>query len=186
MEAKNSIFKISGLLALFVFLNASALMAQDMNMNMHKVEVAKAICVLYPTQGNSVTGTITFTVTDQGVRVVADIHGLTPGNHGFHIHECGDCSALDGTSAGGHFNPMQKSHGSPMDMTRHLGDMGNIVADANGDAHLDYIDTVISLSGEYSIIGRSIIVHKSEDDLKTQPTGNAGARIACGVIGIGK
>jgi Cu-Zn family superoxide dismutase len=186
MEVKNSIFKISELLALFVFLNTSALMAQDMNMNMHKVEVTKAVCVLYPTQGNNVTGTITFTVTDQGVRVVADIHGLTPGKHGFHIHECGDCSAQDGNSAGGHFNPLGKSHGSPMDMMRHLGDMGNIEADANGDAHLEYIDNTISLSGENSIIGRSIIVHKSEDDLKTQPTGNAGARVACGVIGIGK
>jgi Cu-Zn family superoxide dismutase len=81
---------------------------------------------------------------------------------------------------------MGKSHGSPMDMMRHMGDLGNIDANANGDAHLEYVDNLISLSGEYTIIGRSIIVHNAEDDLKTQPTGNAGARVACGVIGIAK
>jgi superoxide dismutase, Cu-Zn family len=167
-------------LCLIVF--ANNILAQDM----HKMDVNKAVCILYPTQGNKVTGTITFAKSDKGINVVADIHGLTPGKHGFHIHECGDCSAADGSSAGGHFNPMEKSHGSPMDMLRHMGDMGNIVANANGDAHMEYVDNVISLSGEYSIIGRSIIVHKAEDDLKTQPTGNAGARIACGVIGIVK
>lgn len=148
--------------------------------------ISNAVCVLYPTQGNNVTGTIIFTKVEKGVQIVADIKGLTKGKHGFHIHECGDCSSIDGSSAGGHFNPSGKSHGAPMDMMRHMGDMGNIVADDQGNAHFDYVDNIMTLEGENSIIGRSVIIHKGEDDLKTQPTGNAGARVACGVIGIAK
>jgi len=154
--------------------------APDMQVSQH------AICVLYPTKGNSVTGTVIFTETSDGVKVMADIKGLTPGKHGFHIHEFGDCSSPDGTSAGGHFNPENKSHGAPMDMNRHMGDMGNVVAGADGSAHLEYVDHMIQLSGPESIIGHSMILHKSEDDMKTQPTGNAGPRVACGVIGIAK
>jgi Cu-Zn family superoxide dismutase len=112
--------------------------------------------------------------------------GLKKGKHGFHIHEFGDCSAPDGTSAGGHFNPEGKMHGAPVDMSRHAGDMGNIEADESGKAHLEYIDPMMSLTGDHSIIGRSVILHQNEDDLKTQPTGNAGPRIACGVIGVAK
>jgi Cu-Zn family superoxide dismutase len=164
--------------------------AQTMNSSMQMSSavstVTKAVCVLYPTTGNNTTGIVTFTKVGEGVKVVADLQGLSKGKHGIHIHECGDCSAADGASAGGHFNPMAKSHGAPMDAMRHEGDMGNIVADEMGKAHLEYIDKNISFEGSASIIGRSVIVHKNEDDLKTQPTGNAGARIACGVIGIGK
>jgi Cu-Zn family superoxide dismutase len=164
--------------------------AQTMNSNMQmpaaKSTVTKAVCVVYPTLGNTVTGTIIFTKVNDGVKVVADLQGLSVGKHGIHIHECGDCSAADGSSAGGHFNPMAKSHGAPMDAMRHEGDMGNIEADATGKAHLEYVDKSITLEGMTSIIGRSVIVHKDEDDLKTQPTGNAGARVACGVIGLGK
>jgi Cu-Zn family superoxide dismutase len=118
--------------------------------------------------------------------VVADLQGLTKGKHGFHIHEFGDCNSPDGTSAGGHFNPEGKTHGAPMDMSRHEGDMGNLEADDSGKAYLEYLDTVIKLKGPNSIIGRSIIVHKGEDDLKSQPAGNAGPRVACGVIGVAK
>jgi Cu-Zn family superoxide dismutase len=185
MKTNKSFYKTLGFMALAIALFTTNLKAQDMPKMDMKMNL-KAVCVLYPTQGNNVTGTITFTATEKGVRVVADIHGLTQGKHGFHIHECGDCTAANGSSAGGHFNPMGKSHGSSTDMMRHMGDMGNIVADANGNAQLDYFDNIISLTGEYSIIGRAIIVHKDEDDLKTQPTGNAGARVACGVIGISK
>jgi superoxide dismutase, Cu-Zn family len=149
-------------------------------------KVQKAICQIYPTQGSAVTGIVTFTQTPEGVKVVADLKGLSKGKHGFHIHECGDCSAADGTSAGGHFNPEKMNHGAPTDAMHHTGDLGNIEADENGTAHLEYVDKGISLSGSNSIIGRSIIVHKNEDDLKTQPTGNAGARLGCGVIGVGK
>jgi len=149
-------------------------------------EMTKAICVLYPTQGNTVSGTITFTGTEAGVKVVVDVQGLSKGKHGFHIHEFGDCNSPDGSSAGGHFNPGAMNHGGPMDMTRHMGDMGNLEADESGKVHMEYVDPVISLKGEHSIIGRSVILHKNEDDLKTQPTGNAGPRIACGVIGLAK
>jgi superoxide dismutase, Cu-Zn family len=164
--------------------------AQTMNSTMQMADAKnttqKAVCVLHPTQGNNVTGLITFTKVDNGVKVVADLQGLSKGNHGIHIHECGDCSAADGASAGGHFNPMGESHGAPMDAMRHEGDMGNITADETGNAHLEYIDKMISLGGMASVIGRSVIVHKNEDDLKTQPTGNSGPRVACGVIGIAK
>lgn len=148
------------------------------------MKVHPAVCVLNPTVGNKVMGTVRFTEVVGGVKVVADIRGLTPGKHGFHIHECGDCTFPDGSSAGGHFNPKKMNHGSPMDAMRHEGDMGNIEADASGKAHLEYVDKTISFQGETSIIGRSIIVHEKEDDMKTQPSGNAGARLACGVIGI--
>jgi Cu-Zn family superoxide dismutase len=166
--------------------------AQDMKNNKAMPMAAKAstvktaVCIVYPTQGNNVSGTVTFTAVNGGVKVVADLQGLSKGKHGIHIHECGDCTAADGTSAGGHFNPMSKSHGAPMDAMRHEGDMGNIEADDSGKAHLEYVDNTISFEGDASIIGRSVIIHKNEDDFKTQPTGNAGARVACGVIGIGK
>lgn len=159
----------------------------DNKMSMASVpKIVKAVCLLQPTTGNNVTGIITFTQTDGGIKVVADLQGLTKGKHGFHIHECGDCTASDGSSAGGHFNPDKTSHGSPTDMIRHSGDLGNVEADDSGKAHLEYTDNMIAFDGEHSIIGRSVIVHKSEDDFKTQPTGNSGARVACGVIGIAK
>ncbi|MDF3054191.1 MAG: Superoxide dismutase [Gammaproteobacteria bacterium] len=145
---------------------------------------SKAIAVLIPTQGQQASGTVLFTQTDKGVEVVADINGLKPGDHGFHIHEYGDCSAPDGTSAGEHFNPKDKHHASPQNNDRHAGDLGNIKADDKGKAHYTTLDKFISLKGTKNIIGRSVIVHADQDDLKTQPSGNAGARIACGVIGI--
>lgn len=158
----------------------------DQTMSTQPAKIQKAICVLYPTQGNNVSGIITFTRTDSGIKVVADLKGLSKGRHGFHIHECGDCSASDGASAGSHFNPTGKPHGGPRDIYRHTGDMGNIEADNSGRAHLEYVDSTISFEGANSIIGRAVIVHKNEDDLKSQPAGNAGARLACGVIGIAK
>ncbi len=131
-------------------------------------------------------GTVTFTKTDDAVQVVADVTGLTPGEHGFHIHEFGDCSATDATSAGGHFNPTHKPHGAPDAAERHVGDLGNLEADASGKAHLEWKDKVMKLTGEDSIVGHAMIVHQKADDLKTQPTGNAGGRVACGVIGVAK
>lgn len=148
--------------------------------------INKAVCVLHPTEGNDVTGTVTFTRDGSTVKVVADLQGLTPGKHGFHIHEYGDCSAADGTSAGGHFNPENTQHGGLNSAERHVGDMGNIEADADGNAHLEITDSLLAFSGKHSIIGRAIIVHAGEDDLTSQPTGAAGARVACGVIGIAK
>jgi len=145
---------------------------------------AKAVAVLNPTQGNATNGTVHFYQSNQGVRVVVDISGLTPGLHGFHIHQFGDCSAPDGTSAGGHFNPTAEQHAGPDAANRHAGDLGNLNADNTGSAHYDRIDSHIQLSGPNSILGRAVIVHAKQDDLTSQPTGNAGSRVACGVIGI--
>lgn len=147
----------------------------------------KAIAVLHPTAGNKVSGTVTFTEEADGVRVQADITGLTPGKHGFHVHEFGDCSAPDLASAGGHFNPTNKPHAGPDAAERHVGDMGNVEADAAGTAKLSYVDHEISLTNDQrSVIGRSVIVHAKADDLKSQPAGDSGARVACGVVGIAK
>ena len=148
--------------------------------------VAKGVAVLSPTKGSNVLGVVTFTKVEGGVMIVADVTGLTPGKHGFHIHEFGDCSAADATSAGGHFNPSHMEHGAPDASMRHAGDFGNLEADESGKAHYERVDTIISLTGAHSIIGYGIIVHEKADDLKSQPTGNAGARVACGVIGVAK
>jgi Cu-Zn family superoxide dismutase len=147
----------------------------------------KAIAVLHPTAGNKVSGTVTFTEVADGVQVQAEITGLSPGKHGFHVHEFGDCSAADLASAGPHFNPTNKPHAGPDTAERHVGDMGNLEADASGAAKLDYVDHEISLADDQrSVIGRSVIVHAKADDLKSQPAGDSGARIACGVIGRAK
>jgi Cu-Zn family superoxide dismutase len=148
---------------------------------------SKAIAVLHPTAGNKVSGTVTFTPVADGVQVHAEITGLTAGKHGFHVHEFGDCSAADLSSAGGHFNPTGQPHAGPEAAERHEGDMGNVEADALGNAKLDYVDHQISLSNDdKSVIGRSVVVHAKPDDLKSQPSGDSGARIACGVIGWAK
>lgn len=132
--------------------------------------------------GGKAHGTVTFTRTDDGIRVVADIKGLTPGEHGFHIHEKGDCSDPEGKSAGGHFNPTGMAHGAPMAEPHHAGDFGNLTADADGEAKLDMVSKDLRFDGENSILNRAVIVHAKADDLKSQPAGDSGARIACGVI----
>lgn len=142
----------------------------------------RARALLKPTQGNDVTGEVVFTEVDGGIEVVADIKGLKPGAHGFHVHEFGDCSAPDGSSAGGHFDPLKSRHGGPDSAERHVGDLGNVVAGDDGIGHYERVDKIISFNGTNSIIGRSIIIHENEDDFKTQPSGNSGGRLACGVI----
>ncbi|REL29235.1 superoxide dismutase family protein [Rhodohalobacter sp. SW132] len=163
--------------------------AEQNNMN-HQTEAENAdfyelVTVLHPTMGSQAEGVVRFYQTDEGIRVVAEISQLEPNSaHGFHIHEFGDCTAPDGTSAGGHFDPHDQPHAGPEDDERHVGDMGNLVADENGIADIDYVDPVLSFTGEDSILGRGVIVHAGEDDLESQPTGDAGARLACGVIGV--
>lgn len=146
-----------------------------------KKHILVAMATINPTKGNTVNGTVTFTKVDDGIKIVADINGLAPGKHGFHIHEFGDCSD-DAAAAGAHFNPTHHKHGSPEDLDRHVGDLGNLVADEKGSAHYERIDNIISFDGESSIIGRSIIVHADADDFHTQPAGASGAKMACGVI----
>jgi Cu-Zn family superoxide dismutase len=149
-------------------------------------KISKAVCVLHPTGGNDVKGLVTFTKMENGIAIEGKINGLSPGKHGFHVHEYGDCSAPDATSAGGHFNPEDKKHGAPTDKARHVGDLGNIQANEEGKAKIMMTDTVIAFHGDHSIIGKAIVVHAKADDLSSQPTGNAGARVACGVIGVAK
>jgi superoxide dismutase, Cu-Zn family len=149
--------------------------------------VTKAVCVLQPTAGNKASGTVTFTQSGGKVKVVADIAGLEPDSkHGFHIHEFGDISKPDGTGTGGHYNPEGHPHGLPPASNRHAGDLGNVTADAQGNAHYEITVGNITIDGhEHAVLGRAIILHAKPDD-GGQPTGNAGARIAQGVIGVAK
>jgi Cu-Zn family superoxide dismutase len=148
--------------------------------------VTRAAAVVNAIGPSGVSGHVTFAKAEGGVKVSVKLAGLKPGAHGFHIHEFGDCSAPDGTSAGGHFNPTGDPHAGPKDAKRHEGDMGNIEADTNGAVTLEYVDAMLAFEGPSSILGRGVIVHAAPDDLKTQPTGNAGGRVACGVIGAAK
>ena len=142
----------------------------------------QATAILTPTTGNTTAGSVNFSQQIKGIQINAKLTGLTPGAHGFHIHETGDCSSGDGKSAGGHFNPGSVDHSGPEAPTRHIGDLGNITADDNGNAVYKRLDTVVSLSGTNNIIGKGVIIHAGADDLTSQPTGAAGARVACGVI----
>jgi len=151
-----------------------------------KTAVTSVKAVLAPTEGNAVSGVVSFTQMANGIKIVADVSGLTPGEHGFHVHEWGDCSAPDAMSAGSHFNPSDEPHGAPDALHHHAGDFGNLIADAAGKAHYEWIAHNISLSGMHSIVGRGMIVHAKRDDLHSQPVGDAGARVACGVIGVVK
>ena len=146
--------------------------------------VERAVAVLHPTAGSQTTGTVIFTAVAGGVQIEATVEGLEPGKHGFHIHVLGDCTAPDATSAGGHYNPDGHPHAGPDQAKRHMGDLGNLEADQTGRAHYERIDDYVTLNSPRSIVGRAVIVHAGEDDLTTQPTGNAGGRLACGVIGI--
>jgi Cu-Zn family superoxide dismutase len=142
-----------------------------------------ATATLKPTAGNTVAGTVTFTQKGDKVLVEAKVSGLAPGGHGFHVHEKGDCSAADGSSAGGHFNPTGRPHGDPAAADHHAGDMPMLRADAGGNATLSAELGVIAVgSGATDIVGKSVVIHKDADDFKTQPAGNSGPRVACGVI----
>ena len=134
-----------------------------------------------PSMGKT-SGDVHFTQTGNNVRVQAKLTGLPPGEHGIHIHEKGDLSAPDLTSAGAHFNPEKHKHAGPTDASRHAGDLGNLTADSSGKATLDVTVSEISVGGENDVIGKSVIIHAKADDLKTDPSGNSGGRIAGGVI----
>ena len=145
----------------------------------------RAVAALEATKGNSTAGTVTFTQQGAKVLVNAKVTGLKPNaEHGFHVHEKGDCSSGDGMSTGGHFNPGGKPHGhggaAPQ---HHAGDMPNLKADANGNASASFsLATLTVGAGATDVIDRGLIVHRDPDDYKTQPTGNAGPRLACAVI----
>jgi Cu-Zn family superoxide dismutase len=148
--------------------------------------VPVAVADLKPTQGSNVSGTATF--VERGGKILVDVRakGLTPGQHGFHIHEKGDCSAPDAMSAGGHYNPTSEPHGGPDSPKHHGGDFGNLTADASGDANASIaLDTArfnVGKLGSNTIAGRALVIHADPDDLNSQPAGNSGKRVACGVI----
>lgn len=143
-----------------------------------------ATIVLAPASGSLVSGKLGAAPFEGGVRITGEIGGLERGStHAIHIHEKGDCSAADATSAGGHFNPAQQPHGRAGSGPHHGGDMDNVAADANGVARVDVRALGVTLGGGATNIGgRAVVVHAMPDDYATQPTGNAGARVACGVI----
>jgi Cu-Zn family superoxide dismutase len=143
-----------------------------------------AMATLSPTAGNTASGMVHFTQQGAKVLVSGEVRGLKPNaDHGFHVHERGDCSSADGMSAGGHFNPTGAPHGNHDAGEHHAGDLRMLAADANGVAKFNYESSTISVgSGATDIVGKGLIVHKDPDDFKTQPTGNSGARLACGVI----
>lgn len=145
-------------------------------------EIVKAVANLLPTKGSKAEGRVTFTRVGGGVQVKGEVSGLTPGEHGFHVHEYGVWSP-DGKAAGSHFNPESHAHADRTSAKRHVGDLGNIKANENGNATIDFVDRHLTFHGPHSIIGRGLVVHEKADDY-SQPVGNAGGRVAVGVIGV--
>lgn len=177
--------------ALLLALIAPAIRAQEPSPppspHTSSAEMKKLVAIIRPVGNSNVRGSVVFEKVDDGILVTAKIGGLTPNaNHAIHIHEFGDLGSDDATSAGGHFNPGDHPHALPDESDRHAGDLGNLQADGDGNATLSLIVNNITLdSGKSGILGRAVIVHAKADD-GGQPTGNAGDRIAAGVIGISK
>ncbi|MEX0679410.1 MAG: superoxide dismutase family protein [Pirellulales bacterium] len=143
-------------------------------------QLLMAVALLMPIKDSSVSGTIELKQEKGFVLVTGEVKGLTPGLHGFHIHEFGDLRSPDGMSAGGHYNPHKKPHGRPAAHERHEGDLGNIEANADGVAKFNLRAMGLDLS---KVLGRGLVVHANPDDF-SQPVGNAGPRVAVGVIGV--
>ena len=176
------------LIPLLIPVAAAALLAACQSTSSPKPdEAARATAALQPTKGSKAFGEATFEQVGDKVRVIVFAQGLKPdAEHGFHIHEAGDCGSSDGMSAKGHFNPHGKPHGDPKSAERHAGDLPSLKAGKDGRARIDATVDAISIGqGAGNIVGRGLIIHADPDDYKTQPTGNAGARIACGVIKAG-
>ena len=163
---------------------ASTLAASARGPAMPMDEPTKAIAVFIPTKGSPVMGMVTFTKVEKGTRVMAELTGVPAGKHGFHVHEFGDASSPDGKAAGSHFDPkMAKKHGDPSKKdVRHIGDFGNVEASADGKATYDEVYPDLPIT---EIVGHGVVVHEKADDF-SQPVGNAGGRLAVGVIGVAK
>jgi Cu-Zn family superoxide dismutase len=141
-----------------------------------------ATATLQPSEGQTAKGTVHFQDTADGTEVIVDLTGVPPGTHGFHVHEKGDCGN-NGQNAGGHFNPTGMVHGAPDAVSHHAGDFGNVTTEPNGEVHTRFTTRSVTVKeGTSSAIGHAVVLHASPDDLVSQPTGNAGARIACGVV----
>jgi Cu-Zn family superoxide dismutase len=147
------------------------------------VPARTATAIVQGLDSSPVKGIVLFTAVPGGVEIDAEITGLTPGRHGFHIHEFGDCSGRAAAAAGPHFNPEGNPHGAPGTARAHAGDLGNLTADAGGRALLKLVSHALTLDGGPSgVVGRSVVVHEKPDNLKSQPAGDAGGGIGCGVI----
>jgi Cu-Zn family superoxide dismutase len=142
----------------------------------------EAQAILQAAKKQKVKGTVHFTQDGDKVKIEGMLEGLKPGKHGVHIHEKGDCSMDDFSSAGGHFNPGHTDHGAPDVADKHAGDMGNITADKKGNAKVSLEVASMMIGGDTGIIGKALIIHEKKDDLHTQPSGDSGGRVACGVI----
>lgn len=151
----------------------------------HTASSPVATATMQATSGSSVAGTVRLEqLADSALRVTVDLAGVPPGTHGFHIHEKGDCGD-NGNAAGGHYNPTAMPHGGPDANAKHAGDWGNVTADASGRIRTSFVTRSVTLTeGTASAVGHALILHANADDLATQPTGNAGARIACGVVSL--
>lgn len=144
---------------------------------------AAATARLAPTAGNTAVGTVTFTPRGDRLEVSGQFSGLRPNaTHGIHIHEKGDCSSADAMSAGGHFDVAGQPHGNPAAGAHHAGDLPSLVADGNGVARLSFQTSVLAVSGPADVVGRAVVVHRDPDDYRSQPAGNSGPRLACGVV----
>ncbi|MSR45832.1 MAG: superoxide dismutase family protein [Planctomycetes bacterium] len=163
-----------------------AVAPQKAALNKLDKKVVNATAVIHATKGQTAAGVVKFERIEDGCKITWDLSGLAPGKHGFHIHEFGDCNCDDGKCAGGHFNPEGKKHGGPASPERHVGDLGNIEAAADGTSKGEMTDKLVRLNGDRSVVGRAVILHEKADDETTDPTGNAGARVGIGVIGIAK
>ena len=173
--------------AVHILLTAAAAAALAACAQMSPSGGPAASAQLKPTAGNTASGTVTFEQKGDKLLITAVVTGLKPNSeHGFHVHEKGDCSAPDAMSAGGHFNPGAKPHGHYDKSDRHGGDMPNLRADAAGSTRVMWESDLLSVSGASGVVGRSVVVHRDPDDYKSQPAGNSGPRIACGVVVAGK
>jgi superoxide dismutase, Cu-Zn family len=145
---------------------------------------ATAQALIEPRSGSKVTGKATFTdLASGGTKVEVWVENATPGTHGIHLHEKGDCSAPDASSAGPHFNPAGNPHAGPMDAKHHNGDWGNITVGADGKGHLEETTDMLTVkAGPNSVVGKAVVFHEKADDLKSQPSGDAGGRFGCGVV----
>ncbi|MDX1582008.1 MAG: superoxide dismutase family protein [Thermoanaerobaculia bacterium] len=151
-----------------------------------RMEGPRGLATLDGKSGSDAFGIVTFTeMADGTVTIRADLSNVPPGVHGFHVHEVGDCSAPDASSAGGHFNPGDNPHGSPTDAQHHAGDLGNVTASSDGRVEAEMTTTDLTVSqGPRSVVGKAVVLHADADDLESQPSGAAGARIACGVVNL--
>lgn len=147
---------------------------------------AVAVAELHPTRGYTASGSVRFEQYDEVVRISGEVRGLQPNaEHGFHLHDKGDCSSGDGTSAGPHFNPYGSMHGRHDGLAHHAGDLVSLQADATGVARFNFdLKGLTVTSGKASVVGRGLIVHRDPDDFKSQPAGNAGPRVACAVVQV--